>query len=86
LLMDRYGLVAWDIPEGQLCPPVANRANYIHWLEDLLRLSRPRGMAETGADVRGLDIGVGANCVYPLLGAAINGWSFVVGLLQVKSS
>ena len=78
LLMDHYGLVAWDIPEGQLCPPVANRANYIHWLEDLLRLSRPSGLSETtGAHVRGLDIGVGANCVYPLLGASINGWSFV---------
>lgn len=77
LLMDHYGLIAWDIPEGQLCPPVANRANYIHWLEDLMWLSRPAGVPETGAEVRGLDIGVGANCVYPLLGAAINGWSFV---------
>ena len=77
LLMEHYGLVAWDIPDGQLCPPVANRANYIHWLEDLLRLSRPSGMAQTGPGVRGLDIGVGANCVYPLLGASINGWSFV---------
>ena len=25
----------------------------------------------------GLDIGCGANCIYPLLGAAINGWRFV---------
>jgi len=27
--------------------------------------------------VRGLDIGCGANLIYPLLGAATNGWAFV---------
>ena len=27
--------------------------------------------------VRGLDIGCGANLIYPLLGAAMNGWAFV---------
>lgn len=27
--------------------------------------------------MRGLDIGCGANLIYPLLGAAMNGWSFV---------
>ncbi|GBG77492.1 hypothetical protein CBR_g23939 [Chara braunii] len=27
--------------------------------------------------VRGLDIGTGANCIYPLLGASIHGWHFV---------
>ena len=29
------------------------------------------------ARVRGLDVGVGASCIYPLLGAALNGWAFV---------
>ena len=33
--------VTWELQQGQLVPPVANRANYIHWLEDLLRLSSP---------------------------------------------
>ena len=32
---------------------------------------------EGGATVRGLDIGCGANMIYPLLGAASYGWSFV---------
>eukprot|EP00899_Mesostigma_viride_P011471 jgi/Mesvir1/20324/Mv19914-RA.1 len=96
LLLDDYG-VHWDIPEGQLCPTVTSRANYIHWLADLLALSgkpSPDGPAvgaastrsgavmpppatASGSDVRGLDIGVGANCIYPLLGASIHGWSFV---------
>ena len=65
--------ITWDVPEGQLVPPVTNRANYIHWLEDLLVLSSPTG-SET---IKGLDIGCGANCIHPLLGAALNGWHFV---------
>ena len=78
LLIDGYGLVSWDIPKGHLCPPVANRANYIHWLEDLLQLSRPSGGPNIEYEgVRGIDIGIGSNCVFPLLGAATNRWSFV---------
>lgn len=29
------------------------------------------------ADVKGFDIGTGANCIYPLLGASLLGWKFV---------
>lgn len=65
--------ISWDVPDGQLVPPVTNRANYIHWLEDLLELSSPKGTD----CVNGLDVGCGANCIYPLLGAALNGWRFV---------
>eukprot|EP00887_Chlorella_sp_A99_P005035 scaffold4.g5035.t1 len=70
LLDADFGIV-WDVPPGQLVPPLTNRANYIHWLEDLLALSAPPG------EVVGLDIGCGANLIYPLLGAAIAGWRFV---------
>jgi hypothetical protein len=37
--------VTWDLPPGQLVPPVPNRANYIHWVADLLALSSPPGVA-----------------------------------------
>ena len=37
LLADEYG-VSWWVPDGHLIPPVTNRANYIHWLHDLLSL------------------------------------------------
>ena len=40
LLKHDFG-ITWTIPDGQLVPPLANRANYIHWLEDLLALSSP---------------------------------------------
>lgn len=36
-----------------------------------------RGAIPTGPAVRVLDIGVGANCVYPLIGHAEYGWRFV---------
>lgn len=35
LLRADYGL-EWDLPRAFLCPPVPQRANYVHWIEDLL--------------------------------------------------
>jgi hypothetical protein len=35
--------VRWWLPEGQLIPTLTNRANYIHWINDLLQLSKPPG-------------------------------------------
>ncbi len=40
LLRIDFGL-DWWIPDGHLIPPLPNRANYIHWIEDLLELSSP---------------------------------------------
>ncbi|KAF3796410.1 Ribosomal RNA large subunit methyltransferase F [Nymphaea thermarum] len=64
------------IPDGQLCPTVPNRSNYIHWIEDLLS-SEVIVKPDAGEGVRGFDIGTGANCIYPLIGASLYGWSFV---------
>lgn len=41
-LLAHLALCRW-VPLGQLVPPVTNRANYIHWLQDLLGLSAPKG-------------------------------------------
>ncbi|CAM6128485.1 unnamed protein product [Calypogeia fissa] len=76
LLEHDYG-IKWWIPDGQLCPTVPNRANYIHWIEDLLSHSPAPWHGENHTQIRGVDIGTGANCIYPLLGAALNGWHFV---------
>ncbi len=70
LLKQAYGLEKWDIPPGYLCPPIPGRSDYIHHLADLIALRR-------GPSVRVLDIGMGANCIYPLIGASEYGWSFV---------
>ena len=44
LLKHDFG-IQWSLAEGQLIPPVKNRINYIHWLEDLLEQSSPAGQA-----------------------------------------
>lgn len=75
LLRHHYGVADWQLPAGYLCPPIPGRVDYLHHLADLLT---PEGGAiPRGPDVRILDIGTGANAIYPLLGAAEYGWSFV---------
>lgn len=76
LLHQFYGIRGWDIPPAYLCPPVPGRVDYLHYLADLLGASHD-GVIPRGPGVRGLDIGVGANCIYPLLGQHEYGWSFV---------
>lgn len=76
LLIHFYKIENWDIPDGYLCPPIPGRANYLHYLADLLARSN-RGKIPKGQAVKGLDIGVGANVIYPIIGQAEYGWSFV---------
>ena len=68
--------ISWDIPAHYLCPPIPSRADYIHHLADLLSLSNA-GVIPLGKGVCVLDIGVGANCIYPLIGHSEYGWNFV---------
>lgn len=76
LLEQQYQVAGWDIPEGYLCPPVPGRADYIHALADLLGESHG-GNIPTGEALLGLDIGTGANLIYPLLGRVEYHWRFV---------
>ncbi|WP_374351544.1 23S rRNA (adenine(1618)-N(6))-methyltransferase RlmF [Chitinimonas sp.] len=76
LLIQYYGVRDWDIPPGYLCPPIPGRADYLHYLADLLADSVD-GKLQTGPDIRVLDIGCGANLIYPLIGQAVYGWQFV---------
>ncbi len=75
LLKALYGVKFWDIPEGYLCPPVPGRGDYVHGVADLLAEDHG-GTPPTGAQVRVLDIGTGANCIYPLLGHLDYSWRF----------
>ncbi|HAV2020246.1 TPA: 23S rRNA (adenine(1618)-N(6))-methyltransferase RlmF [Citrobacter koseri] len=72
LLAYFYQVANWDIPEGFLCPPVPGRADYIHHLADLL--GETTGAIPADASV--LDVGTGANCIYPLIGVHEYGWRF----------
>eukprot|EP00960_Hanusia_phi_P076315 768543-Hanusia_phi.AAC.3 len=75
--------ISWDIPPHFLCPPLPQRLNYIHWIEDLLAgtievETKPADSLAIPPHVRGVDIGVGANCIYPLLGVRTQpGWKFL---------
>ena len=76
LLKADYAIAHWDLPDGYLVPPIPGRADYLHGLADLLAESAG-GVIPRGPPVRVLDIGVGANCIYPLLGHSEYGWHFV---------
>ncbi|MBD1583782.1 23S rRNA (adenine(1618)-N(6))-methyltransferase RlmF [Pseudoalteromonas sp. S16_S37] len=71
LLMHHYNVKFWSIPEGFLCPPVPGRADYVHALADLLQQTQPN------PKIRVLDVGTGANVIYPLLGSSQYHWQFV---------
>ena len=74
LLKSFYGVSHWEIPAGYLSPPIPGRADYVHRLAELLRSAK--GEFPRGASVRVLDVGVGANCIYPIIGHAEYGWTF----------
>lgn len=75
ILKHFYGIDHWDIPAGYLCPPIPGRADYIHYIADVLSDSN-KGVIPKNESVRILDIGTGANCIYPLLGNKEYGWRF----------
>ena len=76
LLIHFYAIKNWDIPPQYLCPPIPGRADYLHYLADLLADANG-GVIPRGAAVRSLDIGTGANAIYPLIGHRLFGWQFV---------
>ncbi len=68
LLLAYYNIKYWEFPDTNLCPPIPGRVDYIHYLADLLGNEK---------NVKVLDIGTGASCIYPLLGNAVYNWSFI---------
>jgi 23S rRNA (adenine1618-N6)-methyltransferase len=76
LLKQFYNIQHWDIPQNYLCPPIPGRVDYIHYIADVLSSSNG-GIIPKGKAVNVLDIGVGANCIYPLLGHQEYGWQFI---------
>jgi 23S rRNA (adenine1618-N6)-methyltransferase len=76
LLFHFYGVRWWEIPPQYLCPPVPGRADYIHYLADLLAASN-HNILPDGNRIRCLDTGTGANCIYPIIGNTTYGWHFL---------
>jgi 23S rRNA (adenine1618-N6)-methyltransferase len=82
LLKDDYGLQGWDMPPHNLCPAIPGRADYIHYLADLLAADN-RGTVPK--NIQALDIGTGASCIYPLIGLSEYGWHFVASDINAVS-
>ena len=75
LLKHYYGITSWDFPSHNLCPPIPGRADYIHYMADLLSEGN-FGKKPKGSEVKVLEIGVGATCIYPIIGIVEYDWNF----------
>ena len=76
LLFSYDTISIWDFPDENLCPPIPGRLDYIHHLADLISLE---------TNIKILDIGTGATCIYPLLGVAEYNWNFVATDIDLDS-
>lgn len=78
LLKHHYHIVDWRIPEGALCPPIPGRVDYIHTIAELLGFDAMTSSASPDkSNITLLDIGTGANGIYPILACQIYGWQCV---------
>jgi 23S rRNA (adenine1618-N6)-methyltransferase len=88
LLKHYYKIDFWDVPENYLSPPIPGRADYIHYAADILSKSNTDKIP-VGKQIKCLDVGVGASCIYPIIGHHEYGWSFVgsdIDPLAIKSA
>ena len=88
LLAHYYQIEFWDVPAGYLCPPVPGRADYVHYLADLLATDN-QAVVPKGNTVKGLDIGAGANVIYPIIATRSYGWKMVgtdIDPVSIKSA
>ncbi len=82
LLFSQYPLVFWEIPKNYLVPPIPSRAEYIHQIADLLS---NENIHRSFKNVNILDIGTGANCIYPIIGYLEYGWNFVGSEIDLRA-
>ncbi len=84
LLKQMYSVEHWQLPDGFLCPAVPGRADYLHYLADLLALLN-KNKVPTGSKVQLLDTGCGANLIYPLLAQAEYSWKVTASELDTEA-
>ena len=90
-LMDsRFGVSLPSLPSDRLCPPVPNRFAYVQWLKnDLLPLLCETNDYFTSMETlkyRGIDIGTGSSCIYPILFTSNNNeWKMIATEIDAYS-
>jgi 23S rRNA (adenine1618-N6)-methyltransferase len=84
LLSHYYGIKNWEFPDENLCPPIPGRADYIHYVADLLAEINGEE-APKGEKITCLDVGMGASNIYPIIGVTEYGWNFIGSDIDPKS-
>lgn len=84
LLKHYYGINNWEFPDENLTPPIPGRADYIHYMADLLA-EKNFGEIPQGAKIICYDIGIGASCIYPIIGVSEYNWNFIGSDIDPKS-
>lgn len=84
LLNQYYGIKNWEFPDENLCPPIPGRADYIHHIADLLGENN-FGTIPIGDKITCLDVGLGASCIYPIIGVTEYDWKFIGSDIDPKS-
>ena len=84
ILNHYYGIKNWEFPDENLCPPIPGRADYIHHIADLLGENN-FGKIPIGDKITCLDVGIGASCIYPIIGVTEYGWKFIGSDIDPKS-
>lgn len=75
LLKAHYAITYWDIPENNLCPPIPGRLDYLLHIADLFQKE----------DIKLLDIGTGANLIYPILASRHFKWNCTASEVDLDS-
>ena len=84
LLNYYYGIKSWEFPDENLCPPIPGRADYIHHIADLLGENN-FGTIPIGDKITCFDVGIGASCIYPIIGVTEYAWKFIGSDIDPKS-
>jgi len=74
LLKSYYGII-WNIPEDNLCPPIPGRLDYLLHISDLVKK----------IELHLLDIGTGANLIYPILASRHFNWKCTASDVNLDS-
>ena len=73
-----FNIKYYDIPKGFLIPPVPSRLNYLNLINELIKDIEKE-------NIIGVDIGTGANIIYPILGNSIYCWKFICSEINNES-
>ena len=84
ILKHYYKIDFWEFPKSNLCPGIPGRAEYIHAVADLLAESHPEEKLRDDK-ITCLEIGVGATCIYPIIGVTDYDWNFIASDISQKA-